>query len=89
MPATLEDLRPWLREMRSDLRRNTEATDQIARDTRAIVEAFDAARGFWSVIEWIGNAGLKLAKFAIACTLTFGAVWLWVKGFFESKVGGQ
>ena len=89
VPATLEELRPWLRDMRADLRRNTEATERVEAATAEIVEVLAAAKGFWSVVSWIGDAGVKVGKFAIACTLAGGAVWLWVKGFFETRVGGQ
>lgn len=88
VPATLEELRPWLRDMRRELKRNTETTEQIAHDTAEIVQAFKAAQGFWATVQWVGDAGAKLAKFAAVCALAGAAVWLWVKGFFESKAGG-
>lgn len=87
IPGTMEELRPWLREMRAELHANTEATKRIEANTSAMVEAFQAAQGFWSTVTWIGDAGVKVAKFVAAVGLTAAAAWLWVKTLFEGRGG--
>lgn len=94
VPGTLEDLRPWLRDMRRELRENTdttranaEAIQRVEANTQQLVETFQAAKGFWDTVGWIGDAGLKVAKFAGVLALAGGAVWLWVKNVFESRGG--
>lgn len=87
VPGTLEELRPWLRDMRAELRANTEATKRIEQNTKAIVETFENARGFWNTVAWLGDVGGKLIKACAALALVGGAVWLWIRDHVGSRGG--
>ena len=87
VPGTLEELRPWLREMRRELRENTRTTKRIDENTETIVAAFRAAQGFWTTLAWLGDSGMKIVKFFGACAVAGAAMWLAVKGMFDG--GGK
>lgn len=88
VPSSMEELRPWLRDMRDELSQNTAATKRIEQNTAEIVAAFQAAQGFWKTVGWVGDAGAKLAKACAVCVLAAGGVWLWAKGFFIQNPPG-
>lgn len=88
IPGSLDELRPWLRKLDSELKANTEATRRIEANTAAIVKAFEAAQGFWSTVAWIGDAGLKVVKLVGVLAVAGGAMWLWIKGLFDGRAAG-
>ena len=88
VPDSIEELRPWLRDMREELRANTAATRRIENTTATLVEAIQSAQGFWRVVRWIGDAGMGIVK-AIAVAGGLGAaVWLALRTWFERQIHG-
>jgi hypothetical protein len=49
--------------------------DKVAQDTKDMVEAFHAAKGAFTVLEWLA----KFAKLMLIVSAFFGAIWLAVE----------
>lgn len=69
-------------EVRDELSRNTEATQELERNTRDLVEFFQAMQGAFRVLNWLG----KIARPA-ACVVGLGTAlvgfWAALKGHLK------
>lgn len=50
-----------LKEAAEGLRKNTEATNRIEKNTAGLVETFEALAGGFRVLSWIGKAAVPIA----------------------------
>jgi hypothetical protein len=63
-------------------KRNTEAIEDIAKDTRGIIEMFSALEGGFKVLSGIGRLAKPIFYIVSACGAVLGLVAAW-KGAFK------
>lgn len=54
--------------------RHVEQTERIENNTKELIETFNALRGAWTVLNWLG----KLAK-PVTVIIAAGGSWYWLK----------
>lgn len=68
---SLEDGRIKMKRLEEDLKANTDATARVEKNTKDIVDVFDAMKGGLQVLTWVG----RVAKPLTAIVLFFSAMW--------------
>lgn len=77
----LDDGARTMKDMRAELKANTDATLQVQADTAELVVWLKSVKGAFAVFDVIGRAAKPLGYIVGACT----AVWV----FFQSIKGGR
>lgn len=72
-------LRAQLDALRQDLAGNTRATEQVAVNTRELVDLFESFKGAIKVLNWLGKLARPVGYIAAACTAIL-ALWAAAKG---------
>lgn len=75
-----EDGAKTMKDLREELRANTETTQQVQAETAELVQWLKSLKGAFAVFDVIGKAAKPLGYIAGACT----AMWV----FFQSIKGG-
>lgn len=80
--AAIDELRKEQAQLREEMRKNAELTAQNTAATNEIVDLFQAAKGAFRVIGWVGTA----VKWVGAVTAAGGGLWYLVThGFIPPK----
>ena len=66
---------PWREEMTARVSRVEELAEHTKQDTGEIIEFFEAAKGAFTVLGWLG----KIAKWVTAISAAAAVVWALVK----------